>query len=159
MKRTLSLMLALTLGVSLALPAGAAEPPAYSDIGTHYARSAVETWSDYAVLEGYPDGSFRPDGAVTRAELAVVLDRVMGYGNTAENTFTDVPRQSWYTQSVLHLVAEGILQGRFEGLMMPQDRITRQEAFAALARVFSLEESTAAPGFTDDWQIAGWARG
>lgn len=159
MKRTLSLMLALTLGVSLALPAGAAEPPAYSDIGTHYARSAVETWSDYAVLEGYPDGSFRPDGAVTRAELAVVLDRVMGYGNTAENTFTDVPRQSWYTQSVLHLVAEGILQGRFEELMMPQDRITRQEAFAALARVFSLEESTAAPGFTDDGEIAGWAMG
>ena len=159
MKRMLSLVLALTLCLGLALPVRAAESAGFADTENHYAKEAVETWSGYGVLKGYPDGSFQPDGTITRAEMAAVLDRVMGYQNTVENTFTDVPDKAWYAQSVFHLVAEGILQGRQEGLMLPNDPITRQEAFAALARSLSLEKSEKAPGFTDDKDIAPWALG
>ncbi len=158
MKRAISLFLALTLALSLAVPASAAEE-GYSDVGSHYAKGAVETWSGYGVLQGYPDGTFRPDEPVTRAEMATVLDRVMGYQNTVENTYTDVPQRAWYTQSILHLAAEGIFQGRKEGQMLPKANITRQEAFATLARAMGMEAGGEAPGFADDADIAKWAVG
>ena len=157
MKRILSLTLALTMCLGLALPARAAE--GFSDLEGHYARTAVKAWSERGVLEGYPDGTFRPDGQVTRAELAVVLDRVMGYQNMAENTYTDMSDKAWYAPSILHLTAEGIFQGRKAGQMMPKSAVTRQEAFAALARCLGLEAGQSAPDFTDDADIAPWAVG
>lgn len=159
MKRISSLFLALALCLGLALPASAAESEGFSDVQNHYAKAAVETWSGYGVLRGYPDGSFRPNDPVTRAEMAVVLDRVMGYQNTAENTFSDVPERAWYAQSILHLVAEGIFQGRKAGQMLPKSPITRQEAFAALARAMAVEASGEAPGFADDGAVSSWAAG
>lgn len=159
MKRISSLFLALTLCLGLAVPASAAENAGYTDLEAHYAKAAVETWSGYDVLKGYPDGSFKPNDPVTRAEMAVVLDRVMGYQATAENTFSDVPDRAWYAQSVLHLVAEGIFQGRKAGQMMPNAPITRQEALAALARAMAVEESGEAPGFADDGAVSSWAMG
>ena len=156
---SLALVLAFIAGLTAVWPVWAAGRKSFSDTANHYAKAAVATWTDYGVLEGYPDGSFRPDGTITRAELATVLDRVMGYQNRVENTFSDLPGGKWYTESVLHLAAEGILQGREEGLMLPQASITRQEAFAALARVLSLEESRGATGFADDGEISDWARG
>lgn len=159
MKRGISLFLALALAAALALPAGAAEDRSFSDVEGHYAKEAVETWSSCGVLKGYLDGTFRPDAPVTRSELAAVLDRVMGYQNTVENTFADVPDKAWYTQNILHLAAEGIFQGSKGGRMLPTVSMTRQEAFTALARSLCLEESKNAPGFADDEDIADWAKG
>lgn len=148
----------LSMVCALALPAHAAEK-VYPDITGHYAADAIGVWSDYGVLEGYLDGSFRPEGKITRAEMATVLDRVMGYRNVAENTFTDLPDGQWYTGYLLRSAAEGIFKGNPDGTMKPNEPITRQEAFAALSRVLDMEESDKPTGFKDDAAIADWARG
>ena len=158
-KKTLAaLMMALGILCVLVLPAGA-EAAGYSDTRGHYAQEAIEAWSGYGVLKGYPNGIFRPDGAITRGELAVVLDRVMGYRNKAENTYSDLPEGKWCADSILHLAGEGILTGDGDGRMDPNAPVTRQEAFVALARVLGLEESEKAPGFADDSAAASWAEG
>ena len=82
-------ILTLSMLCTVILPAQAAQAE-YTDVKGHYAQKAIETWSDYGVLKGYPDGTFQPNGTVTRAEFAVVLDRIMGYRRIAENTFTDL---------------------------------------------------------------------
>ena len=126
-KKTLAaLVMALGILCVLVLPAGA-EAAGYSDTRGHYAQEAIEAWSGYGVLKGYPGGIFRPDGAITRGELAVVLDRVMGYRNKAENTYSDLPEGKWYTDSILHLAGEGILTGDGDGRMDPNAPVTRQE--------------------------------
>lgn len=137
----------------------AASEVGFSDTEGHYARPAVETWAEYGILKGYPDGFFRPDGTITRAEMATVLNRLMGYQTVAENTFSDLPVNKWYTDPILRLTAEGIFQGNSDGTMAPDAPITRQEAFATLARVLGLEESGEATNFTDDDTISNWARG
>lgn len=157
-KRWAALALTVSMLCALALPAQAKEK-SYPDTQGHYAAGVIETWSDYGVLEGYRDGTFRPDGHITRAEMATVVDRVMGYQNTAKNTFTDVPAKQWYAEYILHLAAEGILKGNPDGTMKPDEPITRQEAFATLARVLDLPESDKATGFKDDDTIASWAKG
>ena len=156
-ERLAAVLLALGL-VGAAVPAEAAERN-FSDTSGHYAGEVIGVWSGYEVLRGYPDGTFRPDGVITRGELAVVLDRVMGYRAAAENTFSDLPQGEWCTESILRLAAQGIFEGDEEGRMSPDAPITRQEAFSALARVLGLEERKEAPGFADDGAISGWARG
>ena len=150
-------ILTLSMLCTVILPAQAAQAE-YTDVKGHYAQKAIETWSDYGVLKGYPDGTFQPNGTVTRAEFAVVLDRIMGYRRIAENTFTDLSEDQWYTRPILRLVAEGVFTQQ-AGAMEPNQLITRQETFAALARFFALEESEKATGFTDDSAIAAANRG
>lgn len=160
MKKRILAAWVLTLSVlcNVVLPAQGAKVLHYLDIEGHYAQKDIETWSGYGVLKGYPDGTFQPNGTVTRAELAVVLDRIMGYRRIAENTFTDLPEEQWYTRPILRLVAEGVYTKK-GGLMEPDQPITRQETFTALARFFSLTESEQAPGFVDDSAIALTDRG
>ena len=159
MKKTASLLLALAALASLALPARAAENNTrYSDVDGHYAAQAIETWSGYGVLQGCGDGAFRPDGVITRAELAAVLDRVMGYQDAAENNFLDLPTDRWYTSHLLRLARQGIFRGNGDKRMLPETPITRQEAFAVLARALELEES----GFPSPQRpasVQGWPAG
>lgn len=157
MKRLLSLTLAVSLSLSLAAPAGAAEKaPAYSDTAGHWAEAAIHRWSSRGVVQG-DGGAFRPDDSLTRAELAAMLDRVMGYQTAAENTFSDLG-ENWYTQSLLHLAAAGVLEGA-EGRIRPGDPLTRQEAAVILARAFQVEEDGAALPFSDKADVAPWAAG
>lgn len=138
-----------------AVPAG----EGYSDTVGHYAAGVIKTWSGYGVLKGYEDGTFRPDGTITRAELAAVLDRVMGYQDAAENTFADLPAERWYTACLLRLAEQGIFGGDEDKKMNPEAPITRQETFAAMARALALEESQEPAGFADDDTISDWAKG
>ena len=153
-----ALILVWTVACAASVSAWAAEP-GYPDAQGHYAQKAIETWSGYGVLKGYPDGSFQPDRTISRAELAAVLDRVMGYQNRGENIYPDLPEGRWYTENLLHMAGQGIFAGDEQGRMRPEALITRQEAFTALARVLELEKSEKVPGFSDDVGIADWARG
>ena len=73
-KQLLSVLTTGALTVSLAAPALAA-----ADLSGHWAENAMNTWMDHGIILGYGDGTTRPDNNITRAELAVILDRVMEY--------------------------------------------------------------------------------
>ena len=66
----------------------------FGDADIHWAKSAIERWADYEVVQGF-DGMFRPDDTISRAEMAVM--------ERAENTFEDLS-ETWYTDAVLKLV-------------------------------------------------------
>ena len=109
----------------------------YSDIAGHWAREEILTWSQRGVMSG-TDGKFRPDAGVTRAELATVLTRVLPLEDAAENTFTDVEEDAWYTEAVLRCVAAGILDGGGTELA-PKAYLSREEGFLMIARAIGLE--------------------
>lgn len=64
---------------------------AFCDTENHPAQNAIKKWSeDYSIIQGYPDGTFRPDHTITRGEFAVVLDRFLQYSQKASaDTFSD----------------------------------------------------------------------
>jgi len=88
-------------------------------------------------VRGFPDGSFRPDAPLTRAQLAQMLYnayRQTPQGVTWQNSFTDVSRESWYHAAVSFLYSRGYLTGYGDNTFRPHNPITRAELTALLVR-------------------------
>ena len=121
------------------LPAAQAEEVVFSDLDGHWGKDAVVRWAERNVVRGNGAGAFLPDQALTRAELASILDNLLGLETKAENTYADLTGSEWYADSILACTAAGLLQGdgtRCNAL----SPITRQETAVLLGRVFQLEE-------------------
>ena len=110
-KKLLVMLLCLCMAIFLVPAAAFAADTAFSDTSGHWAQSAIETWAGYDVLKG-SDGAFRPNDTITRAELAAVLNRIMGYTAVTDTAaFTDVPADAWYYNNIAKLYAAGIMLG------------------------------------------------
>ena len=131
---------------------------AFTDTAGHWAESAVNKWSqEYGVLQGYDDGSFRPDDSITRGAFAGILDRFLQFQAAAPaGTFSDTKGSRW-EDSILKLNAAGVYLGS-EGKALPGDSITRQQAMTMVARAFQLGGTDNALAYHDEAQIAGYAR-
>jgi uncharacterized repeat protein (TIGR02543 family) len=93
----------------------------------------------YAYIVGYEDGTVRPQGNITRAEIAAIFFRLLkeevrNEYLTAENPFTDVGENAWYCKAVSTLYALGILDGRTTTTFAPNAPITRAELATVCAR-------------------------
>ena len=124
------------------------EPDSFSDIAGHWAEKEIKAWIARELAGGYPDGSFRPDSPITRAEFVTLVNRAFGYTNMADNivetargegtslgTYRDVAATDWYAGEIASAVAVGYLGGYPDGTVKPQNQITRQEAAAIFARI------------------------
>ncbi|WP_300821130.1 GH25 family lysozyme [uncultured Oscillibacter sp.] len=131
---------------------------AFTDTTGHWAESAVNKWSqEYGVLQGYDDGSFKPDASITRGAFAGILDRFLQFQAAAPaGTFSDTKGSRW-EDSILKLNAAGVYLGS-EGKALPGDSITRQQAMTMVARAFQLGGTDNALAYHDEAQIAGYAR-
>ncbi|MDR1246513.1 MAG: S-layer homology domain-containing protein, partial [Clostridiales Family XIII bacterium] len=105
-----------------------------------------------AYINGYPDGSVRPDGGVTRAEVASMLFRLLSYADKNDplaSEFTDVEEGKWYSQAVAYLAGMGILEGYNDGSFRPNAQITRAEFSAVISRFDASEGSDMTERFSD----------
>ena len=145
-------LLLLCLGSASALGAD------YYDVHGHWAEQVIREWSGLDVITGYPDGSFRPNNSITRAEMAVILDRVFEFQGVAANPFRDVPDGEWYANAVLKCNKAGVILG-YDGLMRPLDTITREEAAAVISRALGYydQRTDFVPEFADNDDISEWA--
>ncbi|MDR3120354.1 MAG: S-layer homology domain-containing protein, partial [Clostridiales bacterium] len=122
-------------------------------------------------INGYPDGTVRPDASITRAEVSAILFRMLSDAqySTQQSTFPDVAQGAWYQQSVSYLASIGIVRGYTDGSFKPDAQITRAE-FAAMVSGFDDMETTEANRFGDTaghWAAAyinnvaakGWVSG
>ena len=131
-----------------------------SDIGGHWAEDIIAKWIDAEKINGYPDGTFKPDNPVTRAEFVQILYNVLPDRAVAEetdHTFTDVSEGDWYYESVMALLQLGIVA---EGeTFEPESYITRQDAMTMIGRAFYVRsvDSTAVEGFADYSEISDYA--
>ena len=113
----------------------------------------------YAYLLGYEDGTVRPNGSISRAEVATVLfrllkDDVRTQNLTKDNAYSDVPDTAWYSTAVSTLSKMGVISGYLDGTFRPNAPITRAEFAAMIARFDETAKSADTP-FTD---ISGhWA--
>jgi len=91
-------------------------------------------------VNGYPDGTFQPDGHLTRAEMMQIFSNLSGAGPALQlpvqrTRFTDVNPDAWYLSAVVNLESRGILKGFPDGTLRANEAITNAE-FAALAVQF-----------------------
>lgn len=113
--------------------------------------SALETDYHLKYIGGYPDGSVRPDGKITRAEVAIIFWRLLknpAKNDPVDNGFTDLKGDEEHAQAVNYLAQLGIIQGYEDGSFRPFAAISRVEFAAIASRFDDLSSSTANP-FTD----------
>lgn len=155
---------------TLTLAVGEIPAPAFSDMEGHWAAREVATLTRLGVVQGYPDGTFGPSRSVTRAEFAVMLQRLLdvlrGTGATGGTNggdltlpFTDAADiPAWAATAIARATADRLLGGYPDGTFRPHQPISRQEAAALLTRVPEGPPATQPPmTFADAGQIAAWA--
>ena len=130
--------------------------------------TAIEGLAARKILNGYEDGTFRPDNTMTRSEFAATVVRSLGLTPVAVSVFTDVASAEWYAGYVGTAYTYGIVTGRTATTFDSDGTITRQEAAVMVARAAKLcgmntEMGTAAvrdmlAQFVDYVQVADWAR-
>ena len=149
------------LAILLALnpiSAFAAEP--MEDISGHWAKDQIQRFVDSGHIKGYPDGTFKPDNNITRAEFMTIANNAFGYTEKAEIDYSDVADGSWYEDAVAIAKAAGYIAGYPDGTMKPDAPISRQEAAVIVAKINALEtDAAAADTFKDGTTIPAWSKG
>lgn len=121
--------------------AGTADKDKYSDISGHFAAEYIERLSDNGIISGYPDGSFKPDAFVTRAEFSKMITLAFSINSTGAARFTDVKNSDWYAEYVNKLASAEIIKG-YNGVFSPDNNISRQDAALILYRVILMNDIT-----------------
>lgn len=108
----------------------------------------------YAYIKGYPNGSFKPNATITRAEASSIFYRLLTDStrrtySTSYNTFKDVPAKAWYNTAVSTMAKLGIVNGGSDGCFRPNDPITRAEIAAMIARCDGNSYGNAYTNFSD----------
>ncbi|MBR5479337.1 MAG: S-layer homology domain-containing protein [Clostridia bacterium] len=132
---------------------------AVTDIGGHWAEDYISGWIEMGNISGYPDGTFRPNNSITRAEFAALLNRIMvDIPESAEYqdvTFADVAEDAWFYGDVYRLATFSIISKADN--FYPNRNITREEAMVMIYRAFGYtpEDEKA---FADSDKISPWAK-
>jgi hypothetical protein len=123
-------------------------------------KESVTLLSTKNIISGYPDGSFRPDAYVTRAEFAEIAALAFGIKEDADVSFADVKKDEWYAGYVGSLSKLGVIGG-YDGRFNPDMPITRQDAACVIFRLLSLSATAlgnAGEEFSDSADISSYAK-
>lgn len=156
-KKSLILFLTAIMLVTMAAPA-LANGKTKENLKTHWAGESVDKWQGNGVVQGYPDGSFKPDHKVTRAELVSIINKLFGFSTLSETSFSDVPAKAWYASALSIAKQAGYYKGFPDNKAKADAEVTRQDAATLLASVFSLEPGTKASTFADQASISVYAK-
>jgi len=167
-KRILALFLAAVSCLSLAVSASAAntvnrKATDFRDFDrTAWYAEAVTAAVDNGLLYGKSSTIIDPNGDMTRAEMAAIINRSFGCYKTADiSQYKDVSKSKWYYKDVALAVQMGTYNGRSNSSMAPDAPISRQEAMTVVARALELDydayAKTDLSAFSDHSEISGWA--
>lgn len=153
MKKFLILLLTAVLLCSLA---GIASAASFSDINSlsQATQGSISRLADLEVINGYPDGTFQPEGTITRAEFAKIAVIIAGLEKSAEQlknspvSFPDVKTNEWYTGWINVAADQGYVQGFPDGSFRPDAKISHAQVLAVLLRVLGYDDRL--PG---DWPV------
>lgn len=152
----------LCTSVLLSSQAYAAASADYSDFPQNWSKDAMEFAVKNNFITGVSEDKIAPKAALTRAQLAAILSRVMktGAGDVSVlDNFTDADKNAWYAGAMAKAVELNILYGDGDSIY-PDRPVTRQELFAILVRAFAVtggDESTLA-SYNDAGSISSWAK-
>ena len=167
-KRILALFLAAVSCLSLAVSASAAgtttrKATDFKDYDrTAWYAEAVSAAVDNGLLYGKSATVIDPNGDMTRAEMAAIINRSFGCYKAADiSQYKDVSKSKWYYKDVALAVQMGTYNGRSSSSMAPDAPITRQEAMTVVARALELDydayAKTDLSAFSDRSEISNWA--
>ena len=110
-----------------------ASPPRFPDIETHWARSFIEGLAGQGIISGFPDGNFRPNQPMSRAQFAAVLQKAFSKAIKRPNVpFVDVPPKHWANAAIRSAYERGFMSGYPGNRFRPDASIARVEVLVSL---------------------------
>ncbi|HEY5000422.1 MAG TPA: S-layer homology domain-containing protein, partial [Candidatus Cryosericum sp.] len=138
MRRFLSIVLAVVMLLAVCSPVLTANAAGFKDVAASYwAFDEITALAAKKVLAGYADGTFKPEGKVTREEFAkmIVVAKGLALVKPAKASFTDVASSRWSYGYVEAAAKAGYIQGIGGGKFAPASQIKRQDMAILLVRV------------------------
>jgi hypothetical protein len=153
-------LLIAILCLAIVLPAASVAAAAKSsdDWSGHWAEKQLGSWLAQGLLQGYEDGSVKPEQAITRAEWIALVNRAFGLQEMAELTAPDVSTRDWAYNDIAIAVKAGYISGYEDQSIKPERPVSRQEAAVMVARLLRLDTSVSPSSETAE-DMPAWSRG
>lgn len=129
----------------------------FTDIGGHWAENYINKIMEENIINGYPDGTFRPENEVTREEFASLLVRVFDLDKNNQITFKDSLNR-WSTEDISTAAYYQIIKGYDKNIFGPKDFITREQMAVMIDRALKLENEANNIEFVDMDEVSTWAK-
>ncbi|WCR26701.1 S-layer homology domain-containing protein [Paenibacillus thiaminolyticus] len=135
--------------------------PRFTDVEGHWASEAILKLAAAGVITGYPDGTFKPSRSLMRAEFVTLLVHALKLEMHREPIFTDSANH-WASEAISIAQDYGLIKGYNANTFGPDDRITREQMAAVIARVYAGDrvpssEELPALAYEDAADISAWA--
>lgn len=157
-KRLLSAFLCMFMLTAMLPFASAA-----SDLDGHWAKTYIEYLDREGVINpSATTGKYEPNHDMTRAEFMRYINRAFHFTEMAAISYTDVPRNAWYYDTVRIAQKYGYINGVGDNKMDPEGKVTREQAAVIVGRLFKADPGNVAPAdlpFTDRDEISSWSAG
>ncbi|AUT00088.1 beta-Ig-H3/fasciclin [Nostoc sp. CENA543] len=122
--------------------------PRFSDVGADYwASPFIQALAERNIIAGFPDGTFKPNQSVSRAEFATMIQKAFNQQPVRQlsaSGFTDVPSNYWANAAIREAYETGFMAGYPGDVFLPNQQIPRVQAIAALASGLGLQNSNSA---------------
>jgi len=131
-----------------------------TDLQGHWASGQIAEWMEKGVVSGFPDGTFRPDESISRAQFITMVNTVLGLKEKAPISYADVKEGDWFAGEIAKAKKSGYISGYPDNTIRPNNTITRQEIAAIIAGILELDPNPAGVNsFKDAGVIASWSKG
>lgn len=127
------------------------------DIAGHWAENNIQELVALGAISGYPDGTFKPDNNITRAEFATVLVKAFQLEPQSGKIFKDTAGH-WAQETISTAASYGIVSGYSADTFGPDDLITREQMAVMVVKAAKLTPAAVELSFTDSAGISEWAR-
>lgn len=138
------------------LPLSPGELVTLSDIQEHWAQPAIAELISLGAIGGYPDGTFKPDQGISRAEFASILVKALQLEQKQGKVFNDTAGH-WAQDAIATAAAYGIVNGYSDTSFGPDDSITREQMAVMVVKAAKLAEVEEGKAFADGNKISAWA--
>ncbi|MEG0181476.1 MAG: N-acetylmuramoyl-L-alanine amidase [Peptostreptococcaceae bacterium] len=129
----------------------------FTDTNNHWAKSQIKDFVLKGYINGYSNGTFKPDESITRAEFIKLVNRTFNYTSKGSNSFKDVKSDQWYYDEVLIAINHGYINGYSDNTFKPNEKISREEVAKIIATITN-KKGDGVLNFKDSKSISDWAK-
>ncbi len=139
------------------VPIGPGKVVNLNDIKGHWAEKTIAELVASGAIAGYPDGTFKPDQGISRAEFATIVVKAFQLPEKKGKVFEDTANH-WAQDFIATAAANGIVSGYSDTTFGPGDSITREQMAVMIAKAAKLAEAQEGKTFADGNKVSAWAK-
>ncbi|WP_270642013.1 IdeS/Mac family cysteine endopeptidase [Paraclostridium sordellii] len=154
------LISSLSLISILMTPIYAHANPNLNDIYGHWAKKEINQFISSGYVNGYEDGTFRPDSSITRAEFVKLVNKYFGFNNKEDIKFSDINTNDWYYKDICIASKAGYINGYEDKTFKPNKTITREEVSKILISIRNKQDNVydKLNKYPDKNKVSNWAK-